>query len=165
MQKHLSRWNELTRHSSLQNRTQISPSGLDRIPHLGLGAYLSIPEAHNPQPNLINEEAAYLFGPAGQDGAMQMRGDGRGVIQEPIYGFWGDQGRGVVVSVTGPTQKSPLTYSIRICGIGRMSLEVDILEAKLRKLVTILSILGNQCGCLEILGIVSIASPPVYDTY
>jgi hypothetical protein len=63
----------------------------------GNGQYLSISEPHNPQPFLLDPEAEYLFGPAGQEGGMKRRADGRGVIKEPIYGFWVDQGRGVVV--------------------------------------------------------------------
>ncbi|ORX38556.1 hypothetical protein BD324DRAFT_621352 [Kockovaella imperatae] len=77
------------------NPNNLTLSNLDSLPRRGQDYFLSIPEPHNPQP-FIEPSAEYLLGPAGQDGGMEDGGDGRGRVKEDIYGFWVDQGRGVV---------------------------------------------------------------------
>ncbi|WVQ74817.1 hypothetical protein IAR50_004423 [Cryptococcus sp. DSM 104548] len=79
------------------NHTILTPSALDTLPLSGSQLYLSISEPHNPQPALLDAESHYLYGPAGQKGGMEIdREDGRGRVKEPVYGFWVDQGRGIV---------------------------------------------------------------------
>ncbi|KAL7423849.1 Vacuolar protein sorting-associated protein 62 [Cryptotrichosporon argae] len=77
------------------NSSILTPADLYLVPELGLHQSLSIRERHNPQPFLA-DEAGYLMGPAGQEGGMKCGADGRGVIEENVYAFWVDQGRGVV---------------------------------------------------------------------
>ncbi|ODN78952.1 hypothetical protein L202_04467 [Cryptococcus amylolentus CBS 6039] len=79
------------------NHTILTPSELDTLPLSGSQLFLSISEPHNPQPALLNAESHYLYGPAGQKGGIDLSsGDGRGRVNEPVYGFWVDQGRGIV---------------------------------------------------------------------
>lgn len=73
----------------------LTPPLLDRLPEQGKDQFLSIPEDHNPQP-FLDPDAIYLFGPAGQAGGMKRRKDGRGAVEEDIYGFWVDRGKDVV---------------------------------------------------------------------
>lgn len=82
----------------VQNKTLLTPSLLDHFPSQGQGIYLSIPESHNPQPLLLDGSASYLHGPSGLPGGMKRREDGRGIVEEEIYGFWVDMGDGIVVS-------------------------------------------------------------------
>lgn len=78
------------------NHTQLTPAQLDSLPRSGAGLYLSLAEAHNPQP-FLDEESEYLYGPAGQEQqVMQLGEDDRGRVEEPVYAFWVDQGRGIV---------------------------------------------------------------------
>ncbi|WVR07477.1 hypothetical protein IAU60_004519 [Kwoniella sp. DSM 27419] len=63
--------------------------------HVRPGSFLSIQEPHNPQPLLLDEESQYLFGPAALEGLSESD-DGRGRIEEPVYGFGVYQGRGIV---------------------------------------------------------------------
>ncbi len=79
------------------NATLLTPSNLHLLPSLGDDHYLAIPEEHNAQP-FLDDEAEYLYGPAGLAGFFNKTGpDGRGRVDEPVYGFWVDLGRGVVV--------------------------------------------------------------------
>ena len=59
---------------------------------------LSVNVEHNAQPRFPHANSSFMYGPAGQEGAMQYDENGRGIVKEPVYGFWVDQGRGVVVS-------------------------------------------------------------------
>lgn len=43
-------------------------------------------------------ESYFLYGPAGMPGGMEWGDDGRGRVHDEVYGFWVDNGRGVVVS-------------------------------------------------------------------
>ena len=70
---------------------------LDELPSRGLNQYLSLSENHNPQP-VLDSAAEFLLGPAGLEGGMNRGRDGRGIVEEPVYAFWVDQGWGVVVS-------------------------------------------------------------------
>lgn len=45
-------------------------------------------------------ESYFLYGPAGMPGGMEWGDDGRGRVHDEVYGFWVDNGRGVVVSGT-----------------------------------------------------------------
>lgn len=65
---------------------------------------MSIPEDHNPQPFILDDKSNYLFGPAGQQGGMSRGKDGRGIVEEDVYGFWVDRGKDVVVSFIFRTQ-------------------------------------------------------------
>ncbi|WVO22957.1 uncharacterized protein IAS62_004301 [Cryptococcus decagattii] len=80
------------------NHTILTPSHLDTLPLAGAFLFLSIDEPHNPQPFLVEKESQYLYGPAGQVAEVEKRKKlkGRGSIEEPVYGFWVDQNRGVV---------------------------------------------------------------------
>ncbi|WWD19011.1 hypothetical protein CI109_103468 [Kwoniella shandongensis] len=78
------------------NHTLLTPSSLDQLPLFGSGQFLSISEPHNPQPFLLSDESNYLYGPAGQKGGMKKDEKGRGKVEEPIYGFGVDMGRGIV---------------------------------------------------------------------
>ncbi|WRT68327.1 uncharacterized protein IL334_005303 [Kwoniella shivajii] len=77
------------------NQSYLTRTQLDKLPSAGSGSFLSISERHNPQP-LLDEDAEYLFGPAGQEDAMKFGSDGRGRVEEEVYGFAVDQGKGVV---------------------------------------------------------------------
>ena len=57
----------------------LTPSTLHRFPRRGQDYFLSIAEPHNPQP-FLDPSASYLFGPAGQEGGMEMGEDGRAVV-------------------------------------------------------------------------------------
>ncbi|EAL20509.1 hypothetical protein CNBE4290 [Cryptococcus deneoformans B-3501A] len=80
------------------NHTILTPCHLDTLPLAGAYLFLSINEPHNPQPSLLEKESHYLYGPAGQEEELEKRkkNNERGRIEEPVYGFWVDQNRGVV---------------------------------------------------------------------
>ncbi|KAK8854841.1 hypothetical protein IAR55_003580 [Kwoniella newhampshirensis] len=78
------------------NHTLLTPSLLDHLPLFGSGQFLSISEPHNPQPFLLSGDSEYLYGPAGQEGGMKRDAKGRGKVEEPIYGFGVDMGRGII---------------------------------------------------------------------
>ncbi|WWC71643.1 uncharacterized protein I206_105601 [Kwoniella pini CBS 10737] len=71
------------------NKSLLSRSQLNRI---SPNTFLSIRESHNPQP-FLEEEAEYLFGPFDRTELSQ---DGRGKVEEEVYGFGVDQGDGIV---------------------------------------------------------------------
>ncbi|OCF37868.1 hypothetical protein I316_00092 [Kwoniella heveanensis BCC8398] len=77
------------------NRSLLTLELLDGLPNSGNGLHLSIIEPHNPQPLLLDEESEYLFGPAAQE-ELKRGADGRGRVEEPVYGFGVNQGRGIV---------------------------------------------------------------------
>jgi hypothetical protein len=77
---------------SSQNDT-LNASTLDQFPP----SYLSLEGPHNPQP-WLDPRSRFLYGPAGQPSGMNRGEDGRGRVEEDIYGFWVDRGRGIVVS-------------------------------------------------------------------
>lgn len=72
-------------------------AGMGHLPLKGKHQMLSVNEKCNPQPELEDEDSYFLYGPAGQPGAMEYV-DGQGRVHDDVYGFWVDQGRGVVVS-------------------------------------------------------------------
>jgi hypothetical protein len=75
-----------------------SASQLDRLPERGVRQLLSVDVDHNGQPRFEDSHGAFMYGPAGQDGGMRYDENGRGIVEDPVYGFWVDQGHGVVVS-------------------------------------------------------------------
>ncbi|RSH81992.1 Vacuolar protein sorting-associated protein 62 [Apiotrichum porosum] len=77
-------------------RHLFTPSGLAHLPQNGTRQLLSLDEEHNAQPHVPSKDSAFLYGPAGQEGGMKLGEDGRGRVEEEVYGFWVDQGRGVV---------------------------------------------------------------------
>jgi len=83
--------------TDVQDRRTFTTEHLNELPNLGLHQFLSLEEPHNGQPE-VEAGGEFLYGPAGQDGAMEMGPDGRGRVYDEVYGFWVDQGRGVVVS-------------------------------------------------------------------
>lgn len=60
--------------------------------------HLSTEHPANAQPLFSTEPSYFMYGPAGQEGALEMGPDGRGRVHDEVYGFWVDQGHGVVVS-------------------------------------------------------------------
>lgn len=60
--------------------------------------HLATEHPANAQPLFDTEPSFFMYGPAGQDGALEMGPDGRGRVHDEVYGFWVDQGHGVVVS-------------------------------------------------------------------
>ncbi|BEI85667.1 hypothetical protein CcaverHIS002_0510680 [Cutaneotrichosporon cavernicola] len=86
-----------------ENGTQFEPnnnvftaSRLNKLPHKGRHQYLSVTQPHNPQPLVDGPESHFLYGPAGMPGGMEFGDDGRGRVHDEVYGFWVDNGRGVV---------------------------------------------------------------------
>ncbi|WWC63222.1 uncharacterized protein I303_105822 [Kwoniella dejecticola CBS 10117] len=71
------------------NGSLLSRSQLYKIPP---DTFLSIRESHNPQP-FLEEESEYLFGPYDRDNDAE---DGRGKVEEEVYGFGVDQGNGII---------------------------------------------------------------------
>lgn len=76
----------------------LSPERLDELPKQGNKQLLAVDVPANAQPNFPGKESGFMWGPAGQDGAMEIGPDGRGRVYDEVYGFWVDMGRGVVVS-------------------------------------------------------------------
>ncbi|WVW85719.1 hypothetical protein I302_107757 [Kwoniella bestiolae CBS 10118] len=76
------------------NHSLITRSHLDQLPSSGQGLFLSINEDHNPQP-FLEEESEYLFGPYGRENETRYE-DGRGRLEEEVYGFGVDRGGGIV---------------------------------------------------------------------
>ncbi len=91
-------------------------SRLDRLPHKGRNQHLSVTPPHNPQPLVDGPESYFLYGPAGMPGGMEYGDDGRGRVHDDVYGFWVDNGRGVVVSCPSSL---PFQTHTRTCGTGR----------------------------------------------
>jgi hypothetical protein len=100
-----------------QDPAVLTNSTLHHLPAAGTDLFLSVTEPHNPQPDLYDEESHYLYGPSGQQGGMKRDASGRGVVDEDIYGFWVDRGRGVVVS--GGHSDHDEAEENRIFGTGR----------------------------------------------
>lgn len=86
---------------NLQGHDVLSVSGLDRLWKHGVNQSLSVDQECNGQP-LMPQGSEFLYGPAGQEGAMVYAEDGRGRVFDDVYGVWVDQGHGVVVSVQVP---------------------------------------------------------------
>lgn len=81
--------------------------------------HLTTEHPANAQPLFNDEPSFFMYGPAGQEGALEMGPDGRGRVHDEVYGFWVDQGHGVVVSHT--SSSSVILADNRISGIGRTS--------------------------------------------
>lgn len=77
----------------------MTPEGLDQLPRRGKKQLLSVDVPFNAQPLFPDPESSFMYGPAGQEGGMEPGPDGRGRVHDEVYGFWVDQGRGVVVSL------------------------------------------------------------------
>lgn len=60
--------------------------------------HLTTEHPANAQPLFPADSSFFMYGPAGQKGALQYGPDGRGRVHDEVYGFWVDQGHGVVVS-------------------------------------------------------------------
>lgn len=105
---------------SYKNGTQYIPpegtfstSGLGSIwPKHGKKQLISVNESCNPQPLLDDEESYYLYGPGGQPGVQLEMRDGRGVVHDDVYGFWVNQGRGVVVGCKRPLTAGSLVLDV-----------------------------------------------------
>lgn len=93
-----------------------SKDKLGELEFSGVNQSLSVDEDHNGQPLMPNKAAEFLYGPSGQDGALEIGPDGRGRVHDEVYGFWVDQGRGVVVSAVQATCSRS-----RTCGTGRFT--------------------------------------------
>ena len=85
-------------HSLLQadeeNNSLFNARELGHLPRSGQRIALSIPDPHDPQPNLpANNKSSYLFGT--QPTYVTKRGE----MDEEVYGIWVDKGKGIVVSL------------------------------------------------------------------
>jgi hypothetical protein len=112
--------------ADIQNSSLLTPSLLDSFPDAGQNQFLSIPEDHNPQPLVTDKRANYLFGPAGQEGGLSRGKNGRGIVEEDVYGFWVDRGKDVVVSwvhLRSELEEERLLIC-RIYGIGPFTLSI-----------------------------------------
>nr|ODN86407.1 hypothetical protein L203_04109 [Cryptococcus depauperatus CBS 7841] len=81
-----------------QNHSLLTLRHLDELSLSGMSWFLSIVELHNPQ-RFLYEQSVYLFGLAGQKDGMKYGVDGRGRVEEPVYGFRMDQDKGIVVDL------------------------------------------------------------------
>jgi hypothetical protein len=75
-----------------ENTSLFNARELDRLPKSGQRLALSIPDPHDPQPELKGNESDYLLG------TQPTHVTERGEVDEEVYGIWVDRGRGIVVS-------------------------------------------------------------------
>jgi hypothetical protein len=64
---------------------------VDHLPRSGQRLTLSIPDQHDPQPDLPGNVSDYLLG------TRPTFATERGEVDEKAYGIWVDRGRGIVV--------------------------------------------------------------------
>ncbi|WVO17741.1 hypothetical protein L204_105439 [Cryptococcus depauperatus] len=81
-----------------ENHSLLTLRHLDELSLSGMSWFLSIVELHNPQ-RFLYEQSVYLFGPAGQKDGIKYGVDGRGRVEEPVYGFRMDQDKDIVVDL------------------------------------------------------------------
>ncbi|KAL1405942.1 Vacuolar protein sorting-associated protein 62 [Vanrija albida] len=100
----------------------LTAQGLDQLPNRGKKQLLSVDVPFNAQPLFPDDESSFMYGPAGQDGGMEPGPDGRGRVHDEVYGFWVDQGRGVVAALTaGSTRTTWARTSARSDVLGTVS--------------------------------------------
>ncbi|EKD01113.1 protein-vacuolar targeting-related protein [Trichosporon asahii var. asahii CBS 8904] len=77
----------------------LSPGGLGSLEYMESPKRMHLSTEHpaNAQPIFNTEPSYFMYGPAGQEGALEMGPDGRGRVHDEVYGFWVDQGHGVVL--------------------------------------------------------------------
>lgn len=85
-------------------------SRLNTLPRKGKHQHLSVTPPHNPQPLVDGPESYFLYGPSGMPDGMEYGHDGRGRVHDEVYGFWVDNGRGVVVSLFVSCTASAATF-------------------------------------------------------
>ncbi|GMK59779.1 hypothetical protein CspeluHIS016_0803850 [Cutaneotrichosporon spelunceum] len=78
------------------DKSLFTASRLNELPRKGKNQHLSVTPPHNPQPLVDGPESYFLYGPAGMPDGMEYGDDGRGRVHDEVYGFWVDNGRGVV---------------------------------------------------------------------
>lgn len=64
---------------------------VDHLPRSGHKLVLSIPDPHDPQPDLPGNASDYLLG------TQPTFATERGEVDEKVYAIWVDKGRGIVV--------------------------------------------------------------------
>jgi len=89
---------------------------VDHLPRSGHKLVLSIPDPHDPQPDLPGNASDYLLG------TQPTFATERGEVDEKVYGIWVDRGRGIVVGP--PSYSGRIELMCRTCITGHIILSI-----------------------------------------